>query len=83
MSKLEMITTKDKKLPQLDLYTEVAHVQLQTPINLPNYFSTTQTLNKEKLPGIKMYVHDDWLIIVFKDKIAMTPHANITSLILV
>lgn len=69
-------------LPLMGSYLEVSHVQLQTSIDLPNYFSTTHTLNDTKVKGIKMFLAKDWLIILYKDKIALTPAPNITSIVL-
>lgn len=69
-------------VPNLGLPLEVSHVQLQTSIDLPNYFATTQTLNHHKVPGVKMYLYQQWLIVIYKEKVAMTPSANVTSLVL-
>lgn len=59
----------------------IKYVQLQTPVSLPGYFSTTFTLSEEKIRGIVMTVSPIGVMVMYNGAKIIIPLPNIISMV--
>lgn len=66
------------ELPKEELGIPIVKAQLHQAVSLNINMPVNSTLHHTKVPGIKMWLTTDGLLVVIKDKIAgIVPHANI------
>jgi len=66
------------ELPKEELGIPIIKAQLHQAVSLNINMPVNSTLHKSKIPGIKMWLNSDGLLVVIKDQVAgIVPHANI------